>query len=62
MSNPNSVTFSTEQSVSDALAVAIKLVGDKELVPNDHMGETLVLCGLLTVALILEGRNASETS
>lgn len=61
MNKKNPTLHPINRRVSDALDEAIKLVGDKGLATDGHFGEALVLCGLLTLALLLENQYVSET-
>ncbi len=48
------------QSVKDAVDAALAIMVEKRFGDVDHYGASMVLCGLLTVAFILEGKNESE--
>lgn len=52
--NKNSPVY---DRVSQALDLAIELLIEKKIVEPDHYGHGIVLCGLLTMALLLEDKD-----
>lgn len=47
--------------VDAALDAALELMEDKELKSSEHIGAGLILCGLLTLAFMLECKDESQT-
>lgn len=51
----------SRHAVATALDAALELIKSRELHSSEHIGSGLILCGLLTLAFMLECKDESET-
>jgi len=57
----NTPGHTPRHSVANALDAALELIKSKGFNSSEHIGAGLILCGLLTLAFILECKDESET-
>jgi len=61
MKQPANTAHKSYARLNAALDAALELMDDKGLKNAEHIGAGLILCGLLTIAFVLEGSDESKT-